>query len=463
MPLASTPEGPSSIIGISFDGLAVSGIVNGFLNLAAVLRGDKLRVLFDLGFDITAGRTVELDCAFFPHWVEPIRCIGGTRPRGYSSQIVKEARDRVIGGTSIGMSRAYDDVCSDLAKLLVTTFLRENLRFLIVENGTLPDNPLFTEAIYRAVAEYGARRKLGKYVLWRDHDLMWSAEPHLYGAYPYPGVRKPETGEHIHYAVMNEWMRKRMQSWAPSATYHVIPNRYLYPAPQQTSRQSLRAAYAIPEDAYLVARCTRVVPQKTIERDLRLLVELQQRLRAEGNRRKVFLFVTGPTREDKAEFDRLRSISLQLSIAEQVVWGDGLLPFNTLMLDPILETNRFSIRDLLVESDLSSFLTSYDYEAFGNPPGEAMAMGVPFISTTYELYHEVYGSKGAIAPLLPIDRSSSAGEPIPESFVAWTFRALTDHDYREQIAKQNMEVCERFFSQEALERQVREIFPDALD
>jgi glycosyltransferase involved in cell wall biosynthesis len=458
----STSEGGSSIIGISFDGLAVSGIVNGFLNLAAVLRGDKLRVLFDLGFDITAGRTVPLDCAFFPPWVEPIRCIGSTHPPGYSNEVVVEARDRVIGGTSIGTSKVYDGLCHDLASLLVTTFLKENLRFLIVENGTLPDNPLFTEAVYGAIAEYGAGRKLGKYVLWRDHDLMWSAEPHLYGAYPYPGVRKPEANEHIHYAVMNEWMRKRMQAWAPSAIYHVIPNRYLYPASQQTNRRSLRGAYAIPEDAYLVARCTRVVPQKTIERDLRLLDALQQRLKAVGNHRKVFLFVTGPTGEDKAEFDRLSSISRALSIEGQVVWGDGLLPFNTLMLDPDLETSRFSVRDLLIESDLSSFLTSYDYEAFGNPPGESMAMGVPFIATTYELYHEVYGSKGAIAPLLPIDRSSSAGEPIPESFIAWTLRALTDRDYREQITRHNLEVCQRFFSQEALAQQVKEVFPDAL-
>jgi hypothetical protein len=49
-----------SILGISFDGLAISGIVNEFLNVAAVLRGDRFRVLFDLGYDITLGRTKDL-------------------------------------------------------------------------------------------------------------------------------------------------------------------------------------------------------------------------------------------------------------------------------------------------------------------------------------------------------------------------------------------------------------------
>jgi glycosyltransferase involved in cell wall biosynthesis len=450
-----------SVVGISFDGLAVSGIVNGFLNLAAVLRGERFRAVLDLGFDITIGRTVELDCAYFPPWVEPVRCLGAQRPRGYTAEIVEEARRCVFGGTSIAGSGAYADLCRELAALLVATFSKQNLRFLVVENGTLPDNPLFTEAVYLAIAEYGAQRFLGKYVLWRDHDLMWSAEPHLYSAYPYPGVRKPEADEHVHYAVMNEWMRKRMQAWAPLATYHIIPNRYLYPPPEGRTPRSLRNAYSIPDDAYLIARCTRVVPQKTIERDLRLLDGLQRRLRAEGSERKVFLFVTGPTGEDTVEFNRLCEIERSLSIAGQVVWGNGLLPFNAPMLDPALETKQFSVRDLLEESDLSSFLTSYDYEGFGNPPGEAMAMSLPFISTTYELYHEVYGSKGAVAPLLPINRSSTADEPIPESFVAWTLRTLRDREYRAEIIKQNFSVCEQFFSQSALERQVKEIFPDA--
>jgi glycosyltransferase involved in cell wall biosynthesis len=287
---------------------------------------------------------------------------------------------------------------------------------------------------------------------------MWSAEPHLYGAYPYPGVKKPEPSEHIYYAVTTDWMRKRMEAWAPSNTYHVMPNRFLYPGLQQPTRGSVRVAYAIPEDAYLVARCTRVVPQKSIERDLRLLDQLQRRLAADGNHRRVFLFVTGPTGEDRAEFERLCSLERTLFIAGQVVWGDGLLPFNTLMLDPALQTISFSVRDVLAEADLNSFLTTYDYEGFGNPPGEAMAMSVPFISTTYELYHEVYGSKGAIAPLLPIDRTTPPDEPMPEYFIDWTLRALTDHEYRAQITKRNLEVCQHFFSQEALERQVREIF-----
>jgi glycosyltransferase involved in cell wall biosynthesis len=451
-----------SILGISFDGLAISGIVNEFFNVAGVLRGDRFRVLFDLGYDISMGRTAELDCAYYPPWAEPIRCIGGTHPPGYSEELVEEARACVIAGTGIAAAKIYDEVCRRLAALLLTTFERENLRFLIVENGTLPNNPLFTEAVYLSIAEYGARRKLGKYVFWRDHDLMWSAEPHLFGSYPYPGVRKPEANEHIHYVVSTEWMQKRMQAWAPSTNYHVIPYRFFSPLLRHAPRRSLRAAYSIPEDAYLVARCTRVVPQKSVERDLRLLHQLQLRLAASGDPRKVFLFVTGPTQENPAEFERLCLIEQTLSIAGQVIWGDGLLPINTIMLDPTARENCFSIRDLLAEADLSSFLTTYDYEGFGVPPGESMTMGVPFIATTYEVYYDVYGSKGVIAPLLPIDRATLPEAPMPDSFIDWTLKVLTDREYREQIVRRNLEVCQRFFSMDALERQLAELFADEL-
>ena len=67
---------------------------------------------------------------------------------------------------------------------------------------------------------------------------------------------------------------------------------------------------------------------------------------------------------------------------------------------------------------------------------------------------------GAIAPLLPIDRRSSPAELPPESFILWTLRALTDSEYRAQIVSRNLKVCQRFFSLDALERQLRELFKD---
>lgn len=451
-----------SILGISYDGFPISGIVNEFLHLAAVLRGNRYRVLCDLGYDITHGRTIDLGTGHLPAWVTPIRALGSTLPERYTAELVDEARARAVAGTSVAATPEYADVVQQVASLLLETLSRENVWLLVVENGTLPSNPIFTEALLRAIAAYGSSRKLGKYVLWRDHDLMWSAEPHLHGTYPYPGVRKPAPSEYIHYLVTTDWMRQRLLDWAPEITCHVVPCRFFSPAPNPSHRP-LRSAYGIPEDALLVARCTRVAPQKSITRDLYVLHQVQLRLASLGDPRKVYLVVTGPTQEDPDEFQKLRTLERTLSIAGQVVWANGLLPFHSATMAPNVRGDRFSVRDLLSEADLSSFLTTFGYEGFGMPPGEAMAMGVPFISTTYELYHDVYGSKGAVAPLLPIDRNSTPDDPIPEFFLQWTLRVLTDAAYRVEITKRNYEVVRRFFSIGSLATQLREILGEQGD
>jgi len=449
-------------LGISFDGLGISGIVNEFLNVASVMRNAGLGISLDLGYDISMTSPLSPDLERFPPWIDLIRCIRDVQSEAYNADLIKEAKAIVIGGTPISAIGAYTEIVRCLVDSLVGAFDRQRLRLLVVENGTLPDNPLFTEALFLAVQEYGTATKLSKFVLWRDHDLMWSTEPQLYGNYPYPGVRKPRPDAFIHYAVATDWMRHRLQAWASDTACHVISNRFISPTLDQHSPRSLRAAYAIPMDAYLIARCTRIIPQKCIERDLRLADEIQRRLESSGDHRGVFLFVTGPTRENEFEYERLRLLEDRLSIAGQVIWGGGLLPLNSLMSQNPKPVLRFSVADLLAEADVSSFLTSFDYEGFGNPPGEAMAMGVPFIATTYELYHEVYGRRGAVAPLLHINRNSSAEDPLPDHFVAWVLRILTDPKYREQIVRHNRAVCIRHFSLAELENQLKQMFPDAL-
>lgn len=451
--------------GVSFDGLAISGVVNELLNVATVFHDAGYRILVDLGGDITHRADMLIDTGSMPPWAKCIRLAGDAIPPNYDAALVRDAKTDVLNAIPVASIHRYVPVYRALAAGIVSTMEREAVRLLIVENGTLPDNPVYTEALYLAIDEYGKRRSLDKYVLWRDHDLMWSTEPLLYGAYPYPGVRRPmANNKYIHYSVATEWMRHRFEAWA-HVPCHVIPNRFCapeFPEDSAAAAAAFRDAYCIPRNAILIARCTRVIPQKSIERDLRLIDALQRRLAASGDERKVYLFVTGPTNEDAAEYSRLVELSNSFGIGRQVIWADGLLPYNAAFAPSAEDRGAYSVSDLLVAADLSSFLTTFDYEGFGNPPGEAMACGVPYIATSYELYQDVYGKKGAIAPLLSITRDSPADEPTPDYFVDWVLRLLTSGEYRKDVVTKNLAVCHRFFSLAALGEQLRELFGEAL-
>lgn len=413
-------------------------------------------MLFDLGLDITL-KNPDGGRWSIPSWTELVRAFGQPIPKRYTPDLVRKSRAAVIGGTPIEGVPEFQDVAEELAEQLVTTLIKYDVDLLVVENGTLPNFPIATQALYSAIAEYGVRQQLGKYVLWRDWDLMWSSEPQEYGVYPFSGVQKPTQSKHIDFAVATEWMKRRMQAWAPGVKYHVIPSRFFAEKQSHQSRRRFRSAYSIPSEAHMIARCTRVIPQKCIERDIRLLALLQQRLDQIPHSRRVYLAVSGPTEEEPGEYRRLSKLQKDLGVSDQVVWIDGLMPFNPHLSGDGSDASRFSVGDLLAESDMSSFLTSYDYEGFGNPPGEAMAASVPFISTTYELYHDVYGCKGAIAPLLPIDRSSNSDDPIPDNFVESVIHLLRDLDHREQVVARNLEVVHRHFSLDALRVQLTRI------
>lgn len=51
---------------------------------------------------------------------------------------------------------------------------------------------------------------------------------------------------------------------------------------------------------------------------------------------------------------------------------------------------------------MASFLTSYDYDSYGNPIGEAISHKRCYISTSYKYYHEVYGQHGFKTELMHI-------------------------------------------------------------
>jgi len=442
------------LYGISFDGVAVSGITAEFIKLAALFHRRGYAVHLDLGYDIKPDkgnffREYGRETRSIPPWIQLGRAVDFTRIPGYGPGLADRLREECAGHR---LSSFELDIASAIRRIsaqIVATWRRLGVTMVVVENGTLPENVVYTRALYAAIAEYGRERGSGPFVLWRDHDVMWFCEPGKYGPPPYRHVPRPRSSPYIRYAALTEPAAQSLSRWS-GASYAVLPNAFEFREHREPRR--MREAFGIPADAFLIARCSRVIPQKRIDREVRLLHTAGALASSRGWSRALHLFITGSLDENPAEAAALKALAESLGVERQVHFGNALLP-----CDAPAEHGCFSVSDLLVESDLSSFLTSYRYEGFGNAPAEACAHRVPYVSTRYELYDAVYGRLGLRALMLPLDARDE------EPSEAWT-AALTDRIMDAPRLKAdaafNFERARRHLSTSAFSERLAGLFPD---
>jgi glycosyltransferase involved in cell wall biosynthesis len=427
----------SALWGVSFDAVPVSGVVVEFVKTARLFADRGHEVFLDLGYDIKSDkgdffRPYQDEGTLLPGWVRLARVDGVERVDGYGRDFVAAVLDEVVGrGEGGHLLPDVARIAAELAALIVAAWERHDVGFVLVENGTLPENITYTTALHQAIAEYGRRRRLGRYVLWRDHDLMWQSEPGSgkYGTDPYPATPRPTTSRHVHYLALHEEARRRTVAWAPQlSAIDVLSNTFpCRPATIDARNAGFRAAYGIPAGAPLIARCTRIIRQKRIDRELHLLAGIPD----------AYLFVAGDIDEDPAEFRALTELAERLGVRERVVFGGWLAPQDT--------PGRHSVRDLLAHATVVSFLTSYDYESYGNPIGEAIAAGVPYLTTRYQLYDTVYGGKG----FRGIVFDPATGDLPDRAFIDRVRDLLHDEERRADMADHNYRLGVRHFSQES--------------
>ncbi|MGC4804768.1 glycosyltransferase [Micromonospora sp. DT233] len=435
--------------GVSFDATPLSGVVVEFVKLAEAFRQRGHRVLLDVGYDIKEDKghffvPYTDEATHLPPWVELARIDGLADVPGYDADFVRATLDAVGRGTELPTEVAA--ISAAVADRIVATWRRHRVSAVLVENGTLPENVTYTRALHQAIARYGREAGLGTYVLWRDHDLMWSSEPAAgkYGASPYPHAVRPVDSPHIRYLALHEHARRRTLAWAPELRdIRVLPNTFRFDPPRPgATDDGFRARHGIPADAALIARFTRLVPQKRIDRDIDLVVRLTRWFADRGVDRPVHLFVAGEPTEHPATTAALRAYAQRRGVADRVTFGGPLAPRDIrLGPDP---RRRHTVADLLAAADLTSFLTSYDYESYGNPIGESIASRVPYLTTRYELYDAVYGSKGLHAPVLDVGPDDEA--PITDAFVAEVAELLTNPLLYRRVAAHNHARGRRYFA-----------------
>jgi glycosyltransferase involved in cell wall biosynthesis len=171
----------------------------------------------------------------------------------------------------------------------------------------------------------------------------------------------------------------------------------------------------------------------------------------------VRLFVAGDTAESPKEHAELLSLAESLGVRDKVVFGGRLAPH-----EADIGSARgcgYSVRDLLAHADVASFLTSYDYESYGNPIGEAIASRVPYLTTRYQLYDTVYGNKGFRAPVMELTDGDLPTKPFVDSVA----ELILDERKREEMADFNHRLGKRHFGADRAGELLSELFLTPMD
>lgn len=111
--------------------------------------------------------------------------------------------------------------------------------------------------------------------------------------------------------------------------------------------------------------------------------------------------------------------------------------------------NTYTIEDLYYSCDVVSFLTSWDYDSYGNPIGEAISHRRCYISTRYEYYDEVYGQYGFFAPVMDI---SAEKDDLPDDeFILNVYKLITNKPLMSEMAYQNFLIGKKILNSKSIE------------
>ncbi|NIF33450.1 glycosyltransferase [Enterobacter sp. Cy-643] len=442
---------------ISFDAVAVSGITVEALKVSQSLKQKGINSYLDLGYDI------KVDKGNFnkPYDHEPeiyrdaftlTRINGITSVPHYSPEFIEKAHAVLISERlSVSFEekakilRAVEYSAQSLAERILLQWEQLRICTVIVENGTLPENIIYTRALYLAIEQYGHRHQLGNFVIWRDHDLMWNSEKNImkYGLPPYNHAIKPVKSPFISYVTLNNDLKEKLEHWCRrEVDIHVVKNTYSFTG--QQALKNIRASLNIAADDIVIARTTRIIPQKRLDRDVLLVQRLNHLFRKHNIDKTVWLLIAGDTREHATHAGELEQLAQELDITPYVKFL-GPLHHNFMPMS----LGKITIEDLYHSCDLVSFLTSWDYDSYGNPIGEAISSQRCYITTRYEYYPEVYGQHGFEAPVMPI---SDGQDGLPdEAFINEVFLLLTNKPEMDRIATKNFAIGKNILSNNVMD------------
>ncbi|WP_090873250.1 glycosyltransferase [Paraburkholderia diazotrophica] len=445
----------AAAIFISFDAVAVSGITVEASKMAKILARNQIKSYLDLGYDIKVdkgkfGKPYDYEKEIYRGIFDLVRIDDIDSIPHYSVDFLTHSHNVLMGRVPPASSKeqeelllAISDSSLRLAHRILQLWEELSISYVIVENGTLPENIIYTKALYMAIEDYGERYCLENFVVWRDHDLMWNSEKNAmkYGAAPYPHAIKPVKSKYITYVTLNNHLKNKLEEWCDyEVNVKVKKNTYNFTG--HGKHTNIRENFFIRDSDILIARTTRIIPQKRLDRDVYLVHRLNQLFSRNDIDRKVFLVVSGDPNENHPYHHELNALAKKLDV-ETFIKFIGPLRHKYM---PSLE-EATTIEDLYYSCDLVSFLTSWDYDSYGNPVGEAISNQRCYSTTSYEYYWEVYGQYGFEAPVLKISQERD-GLP-DEVFVRDVYLLLNNKQLMNDVARRNFSIGKRLLSDNA--------------
>lgn len=446
-----------SAIFISFDAVAVSGITVEAAKIAKSLKMKGIQSYLDLGYDIKIdkgkfNKPYDIEKDIYRDVFKLVRIEDITSIENYNTAFIEYVHNTLIN-KSLYISdeevsfllMKVEKTAEKISDLIVTCWQKLDIGHVVVENGTLPENIIYTKALYLAIEKYGYKNNLDNFVIWRDHDLMWNSEKTImkYGLPPYTYAVKPVKSRHITYVTLNNDLKKNLEEWCNhNVEVKVKKNTYNFSSVKK--RTNIKSQLNIKSDDILIARTTRVIFQKRLDRDIILVSKLNEMFEESNSKKRVFLVIAGDINEDNQCYQNLISLAEKLKVNSYIKFL-GALPHE----DIKTESDPICIEDLYFSCNLVSFLTSYDYDSYGNPIGEAVSQQRCYITTSYEYYHEVYGQHGFKAPIMEISAEQD-GLPTKE-FIVELYEFLNNSKEMKRVAEENFRLGRRFLSSNVTE------------
>lgn len=449
--------GSKCAIFISFDAVSLSGITVEASKTAKELSRQGYRCFLDLGYDIkfdkgNFAKEYGYERDIYRDVFTLVRVDDVFDVPFYNRAFIEKTQNILISQKTVSSDKEKEALIAcvnqsaqALSEKILNLWRTLDISAVLVENGTLPENIIYTKALYRAIEHYGHERGLHKYVIWRDHDLMWNSEKKVmkYGEPPYPYAVKPVASEFITYVTLNQDLKEKLESWCDHQV-EVSVKKNTYDFTEDFSGTDLRRYFDIREQDIIIARTTRIIAQKRIDRDIILTQRLNRLFEQNDIDKKIFLIIAGDTEEDDHHYQHLQKLVKKLAILPQIKFI-GPLHHSCISL----RTERFTIEDLYYSSNLVSFLTSWDYDSYGNPIGEAISCQRCYIASRYEYYHEVYGQHGFHAPLMNISEDDD-GLP-DDDFINDVFALINDPAAMQRIAQANFALGKRVLSNNVID------------